>query len=772
MHVLSLLGKRNSRASFQYKSLGIDGLWIECWYNSFVNAPRLPNQIGLVHPCSRGISAFVLLLNDCSRKKDLCRGTKVHDEIEQSGLLEQCSDALVCMYARCGSLLKAINLFDRFRSKDVFTWTALIGGYANIGKGHKALSCFKRMRQEGISPSAATFVSILKACGDMRMLDKGEEIHNEILKHGLLKDNVVLNTALMGMYAKCGVLLKAQELLDKLPDPDVIAWNVLIMGYMDHGQFGQAWTCFERMQYEHVSPSVVTFACMLKICGNLKAADKGKHIHDEIIKLGLLGNNIVLGTALVDMYAKCGNFVKARQVLEELPVRDTISWTALIAGYSEYGKGLQALDCFEQMEYEGVSPNAVTFASVLKACGDTGEVAKGESIHDEVCKQHLLKDTVVGTALINMYCKFGALAKAQEVLKEFCVRDIIAWNALLSGYVDHGENAEGLDCFWQIQHERLSPNVVTFICALKACGNIGALVEGQSIHDQIRERDLLNSHTVLGTALVDMYAKCSALTKAAEVLKQLQNRDTMSWTALIAGYVEHGETTQAFECFEQMQEEGLIPNVVTLVCLLRATGRLGLSIWGEKIHDEISRQGLLAESVDLCIALVDMYAKCGALTKARQVLNELPLQNVSCWNALIAGYVQNGKFAEALIVFDEMKNEGLSPDEVTFVCVLSAYCRLGLMQEAQNCCLEMSTRFGLYPDSRQFTCMIDGFGRLGCLTQAVEMIEDLKFISRRDSFDSEVRPVLLGACQRWGDLNVGRWAFECTHHVKSVGAAA
>ena len=183
------------------------------------------------------------------------------------------------------------------------------------------LTCFRRMRNEGVEPNAVTFTCILKACGCIGDIDKGKEIHDEIACKGLLKKDIVLGNALVDMYARCCVLLKARQVLDELPSRDVVSWNTLILGYVQQGQDEEAMNCFEHMIGEGISPNVVSFIGILKACGSIGALDKGKQIHDEIVARGLLDKNVVLGTALVDMFAKCGLLTKAQEVLKELPFR-------------------------------------------------------------------------------------------------------------------------------------------------------------------------------------------------------------------------------------------------------------------------------------------------------------------------------------------------------------------------------------------------------------------------------------------------------------------
>ena len=132
------------------------------------------------------------------------------------------------------------------------------------------------------------------------------------------------------------------------------------------------------MQHESILPHAVTYACILKACSSIGAADKGKQIHDEIARQGLLQKHIVLGNALEDMYDKCGTVSKARQVLDGLPSQNVVSWNELIAGYAQEGHAQQALDCFEEMQHERILSDVVTSACILKACATFGAAAKGK----------------------------------------------------------------------------------------------------------------------------------------------------------------------------------------------------------------------------------------------------------------------------------------------------------------------------------------------------------------------------------------------------------
>ncbi|KAI5071803.1 hypothetical protein GOP47_0014054 [Adiantum capillus-veneris] len=729
---------------------------------------KLLEKNGRALLCNAEIVSFVASLRSCSKNRDLNAGICIHNEILKHGLLEDCVDALVTLYAKCGAFERAKELLVTCKCRNVYSWTALIAEYARQGHGGDALDCYAQMQSEGIPPDAITFATVLNACARTKALEKGEEIHNDVDRLGMLTNDLVLGNALVDMYAKCGALEKAQHVLEVLPCQTVVTWNALIAGYIQEGQCQQSINCLSRMQSKGVSPDARTYSCILKACSIVGDVTRGEHIHEEIARQGLLEMDVVLGTALVDMYVKCGALSKAQQVFEKLPAWDIVSWNALIAGYTQHGQAEQALKCFERMQHEDIPPNVVTFTSVLKACSTARDRKRGEKFHEEIAKQGLLgHDMALGTALVDMYAKCGALTKAKCVLKDLSISSNPSWNALIGGYAQQGQGEQVLECFSQMQQEGLSPDCITFTFALKACATLGAMGKGIEIHEEISNQGLLGSNIVLDNALVDMYAKCGALAQAQQVFDELPSRDVVSWSALIAGYVEQDQGEKAFDLLEQMKTDGLLPDSVIFSCILKACGNIGATQKGEQIHYELSKLGLLKNDSVLGNALVDMYAKCGTLIKAQEVLDELPSQDVVSWNALIGGFAQQGQCKQALICFEQMQQKRLFPNALTFSYVLYACTHLGLVEDGHMHFVDMTTKYGVEPNLEHYTCMIDLWGRAGHLDKAASLIQQMPSCDTDAIWFS-----LLGACQKWGDVKVGRWAFERAIQVdKSVAVA-
>ena len=672
---------------------------------------------------------LVCVLKACADVQDINKGQELHFEIVKYGFLSKdtiLGNALVDMYAKCGFLAKAQDVFHKLPMRNVVSWNVLITGYVQHGDAEEALSCFQKMQVEDTSPNDVTFLSILKACGLLGAFEKGQEIHAQIRKGGLLRENNGVGSALVDMYVKCGLLERAQAVFDELPHWDVVSWTSLIAGYAEHGHCDEALKCFQWLELKGLFLDLVTFVCMLKVCASIGLANKGQELHTKIVREGVLDKDTVVGTALVDMYAICGMLLDAQKVFEKLPIRDVAAWNALIAGFIQYGFSEEAMNCFENMRQLAYSPDVTTFACILKACGSTGNVQKGEEMHVEISRQGSLgKDTIVGTALVDMYAKCGMLAKAQQVLEALPARNAVTWNTLIAGYAQHNQGKEALDSFDSMQREGFFPNDVTFTCILKACGSIGAIDKGKQIHDEIASKGLLEKNVLLSTSLVDMYAKCGVLAKAHEVLEALPFRDTVCWSALISGYAQDGHGDQALNYFGHMQREGLIPNDVTYICILKACGSIGAIANGKKLHAEILQKSMVENSVMLGNGLVDMYAKCGLLDNAQNVLEELPVRNVISWSALIAGYAQAGQGNEAIDCFDRMRWEGISPNEVTFVCILKACGNVGAIEKGKQIHDEIIERDLLEKHVALSNALVDMYAKCGMLSEAERVLEEI-----------------------------------------------
>ncbi|KAH7423544.1 hypothetical protein KP509_12G060500 [Ceratopteris richardii] len=529
------------------------------------------------------------------------------------------------------------------------------------------------MQADHFTPNDHTYVALLKACTDLKAISAGARIHAEISAKSYLACNLHINSTLVHMYATSGLLVKAREIFDSIPDPSIVSWNALVAGYVRHGYGSQALHCFIQMHEAGIAPNEITYVCVLKACGITKALEMGRNVHAEVSRKNLVMNNSIIQGALVDMYAKCGLLKIAQGVFDKLPTRCLITWTALISGYANHGYGIEALDCCEEMRIEGISPNSVTFACSLKACGIVGAKGKGSEIHVEVSQNGLLwLNPVIGNALLSMYINCEMLSRAEEVFKELTSRDVVTWNILIAGYTKYELHEEALDLFNQMIQDGYRPDAVTYIFILKCCGIVRAGDVVIEIHIELARQGLLEKEPEVNNAMVHTYAKCGCLRASQEVFYRSQTQDVVAWTAYILGFIEHNHASEALRCYTQMQLEGVYPNAITYICLLKACGMTKSKCKGQLLHAQIVNNKLLAADPSVSDALIHMYADCGSLSKVKEVLDRRSAPVESLWDSMLDAYANHRHCEKPFIFPDIMTSNELFPDTVTCLSCMRA----------------------------------------------------------------------------------------------------
>ncbi|KAI5062622.1 hypothetical protein GOP47_0023161 [Adiantum capillus-veneris] len=678
--------------------------------------------------CPNAIT-FSSMLKACGIIGDINKGKQIHAQIEPMGTLGRdpfIGNALVDMYAKCGSPNTAHNVFSTLPTKNIAGWTALISGYADYGHDEEALQCFDRMQAEGVAPDSMSLASSLKACGNTRTLSKGQELHAEVERTGFLAKDTFIGITLINMYVRCGLLTKAREVFDNVQIQEVAAWTVIMAAYINHAFNEEALMWYDSMWLSGVLPNSVTFGHSLKACGNLRAIVKGKEIHAVIEKLGLFEGDLVICNALIEMYMKLRLFDEARKVFCELPLRNVASWNVLIAGYVEDGQTDYACNFLEQMQLEGVPPDSSTYVCSLKIYCSMGAIDKIDTVHSEIEKRGLLEaNPLVGNILVDTYAKCGLLTTAAQVFKRLPTRDVVAWNILITGYCENGFGEDVLQNFEHMHLTNISPDSVTLVCGLKACVQVGDIMKAQELHAEIERQGLLEEDLVVGNSLVDMYGKFGLVGRAREVFLNLSEKDVVSWTALIAGYAENGHGQEALIIAEQMHVDGMDPNDITFICILKACVSAEVIDKGQEVHAEIERKGIFEKNVAVGNSLLDFYAKNGLLARAHEVFSRLPVQNALSWSTLIAGYTDNGHGEEALELFECMEVEGLFPDVHIFSCCLMACGMVGDIERGHNIHSDLERRGLFEEDTVTGNTLVDMYAKCDSLVSAQGVFDKL-----------------------------------------------
>nr|KYP75217.1 hypothetical protein KK1_007922 [Cajanus cajan] len=439
------------------------------------------------------------------------------------------------------------------------------------------------------------------------------------------------------------------------------------------------------MNRSGVSPNEVTFAGVLASCASASQLLLSKQVHGLLAKFGFCGN-VILGSSLVDVYAKCGVMLDARRMFHEIPKPNAVTWNVIVRRYLDAGDAKEAVFMFSRMfSAAAVRPMNFTFSNALVACSTVSALPEGMQIHGVVVKLGLQEDNVVSSSLVNLYVKCGRVEDGYRVFDQLGFRDLVCWTSIVSGYA---------------------------MC--------GKTFEARKLFDEMPERN------VISNAVLDMYGKCGNLNSARVWFNQMSNwRDKVSWNALLASYGHHQLSEQALSMFSEMQWETK-PTKYTFGTLLLASANTFALYLGKQIHGFIIRHGFQIDTI-IRTALVYMYCKCRCLEYAIEVLKEAVSRDVIIWNTIILGCCHNHRGKEALELFATMEAEGVKPDHVTFKGILLACVEEGLVEFGTEFFKSMSSHthmslhlFNAMPHKTHFSwnMVVSAFAKSGHLQLA------------------------------------------------------
>ncbi|XP_057840114.2 pentatricopeptide repeat-containing protein At2g13600 [Cryptomeria japonica] len=700
-------------------------------------------------------------LKNCSDSKSLDEGRKIHTKVLKYGFDQESvlGNKLLNMYAKCGCMEDACQVFDKMSERNVVGWTALIVGYVQQDQGKSALEVFGQMQEVGIDLDAYVFTSVFRACGLIGGLEEGKQVHSLLTKTGLEED-VYVGSALVDMYVKCGELADARCMFDKMPERNVVSWTTMIAGYGGK----EASRLFYQMLWEDVRPEEFVLASVLSACS--EAMHFGKQVHSFAVKIGV-ESFVCVFNSLVNMYAKCGHLEDAFKLFDRQRDRNLVSYTSMICGYAQQGCKVKALMLFCQMQGVGIRPDEVVFASVLWACIDRGALEHGKQLHGFLIRNWFDQNFSVRTALVTMYIKCGRLEYSRLVFDKTQIPDVTSWSAIIARYLQDGHCVETLKLFSEMQGMCTERDELTFASALWACASLRYAQQGKEIHAQAMKFGL-EIYSAVGNALVSMYAKCGSIKHARLTFDKIREseRNVVSWGVMTAEEVHCGNWEEALRYFYQMLRAGIKPDQFVFTCVFRACTGIQNLDQGKKIRAHIMKLGF--ESV-VCVgsAIIDMYARCGSLDDARQVFNQMSEQNLISWTTMICGYAQNGRGIQALKLFEEMVQTGPMPDHITFVGVLSACSHAGLVEEGFHYFQSMSQDYHVTPTMEHYACMVDLLGRAGWLDQAEDFINKMPLEP-----DAVVWGAFLSACKIHGNFKRAKHAAERLLYLEPQCAGA
>ncbi|PRQ41739.1 putative tetratricopeptide-like helical domain, DYW domain-containing protein [Rosa chinensis] len=391
-----------------------------------------------VKPSEVAMISMVSLFADIA---DVKMGKAMHAYVARNSSNERMvvhvTTALVDMYVKCGNLAYGRRLFDGLAQKSVVSWTAMIAGCIRCNEVEEGVKLFKRMLEERKFPNEITMLSLVIESGSVGALELGKWLHAYVLRNGFVM-SLALATALVDMYGKCGEAEYARAVFDSMEKKDVMIWSAMISAYARSNCTNQASELFARMKDSGIRPNQVTMVSLISLCAEVGALDLGKWVH-SYINQQRIEVDVILRTALVDMYAKCGEIDAALRLFSEARYRDSRMWNAMITGFSMHGCGKQALELFEEMQRAGVEPNDITFIGLLHACSHAGLVADGKKVFEKMVLDFGLAPKVEHYGcMVDLLGRAGKLDEAHELIKSMPVEpNPIVWGSLLAACKIH-----------------------------------------------------------------------------------------------------------------------------------------------------------------------------------------------------------------------------------------------------------------------------------------------------------------------------------------------
>lgn len=347
------------------------------------------------------------------------------------------ANKLLHSYVQHKSMDDAHSLFDEMPMRDPTTWSVMVGGFAKVGDHINCYATFREVLRCGVTPDNYTLPFVIRTCRDRKDLQMGRVIHDVVLKHGLQLDHFVC-ASLVDMYAKCMVIEDAEKLFKRMLGKDLVTWTVMIGAYADCNAY-ESLVLFDRMREEGVVPDKVAMVTVVNACAKLGAMHRARFVSEYICR-NRFSLDLILGSAMIDMYAKCGSVESAREVFDMMKEKNVISWSAMIAAYGYHGKGKEALDLFRMMLSCAILPNKVTFVSLLYACSHAGLIEEGIRFFDSMWEEHAVRPDVKHyTCMVDLLGRAGRLDEAVKLIETMAVeKDERLWSALLGACRIHG----------------------------------------------------------------------------------------------------------------------------------------------------------------------------------------------------------------------------------------------------------------------------------------------------------------------------------------------
>ncbi|GLT64609.1 hypothetical protein SLA2020_370910 [Shorea laevis] len=579
----------------------------------------------------------------------------------------------------------------------------------------------------------------------------GQAVHAFLVKFGSGNDAFQGNN-LVNFYAKFERLDYAHKVFDEMLVRNTITWTTLIKGHLENEDFEAAFGIARDMYWCGEKFNEHTCSVLLRACNSPEDRSRGEQIHGFVVKSGL-EENVFVGTTLISMYSRSGHLNEAEKVFDGIASKDLQCLNYMILEYGNAGCGRKAFQVFIHMLSSDLEPNEYTFTNVIKACCEDLDLEEGRQLQGLAVKYGFMSVTSVRNALITMYGRHGMVEEAEIIFHSMADRNLITWTALISGYVRSGAGNEAANKFLEFIDLGIDYDSSCLATVLDGCSECKNLDFGLQIHGfAVKLGYLWDIH--IGTALVDLYAKCGNLKSAMIVFNSLSNKTVALFNAILVGFMETNQDNEedAMLLFSRLRLADMKPDLVTFSRLISLSAKQACLAKGKSLHAYTIKAGFETD-MTVSNALITMYAKCASFEGAFQMFNSMNCHDSVSWNSILSTCAIHGHGEKALLLFDMMKGEGFAPDKITILAILQACSYSGLWEDGLCIFSEMVSKYGIKPVMVHFASVVDLLGRAGCLSEALDFINKCPF-----SDSPLLWRTLVSSCKLHGDLDIGKLA--------------
>ncbi|XP_058114700.1 pentatricopeptide repeat-containing protein At4g02750-like [Magnolia sinica] len=506
---------------------------------------------------------------------------------------------------------------------------------------------------------------------------------------------------------RCRKIKEARKLFDEMPQRDAFSYASMITVYLKNGDLQKAEKLFQEMPER----------------------------------------NVVAQSAMIDGYAKAGWIDEARRVFDEMPERNVFSWTSLISGYLRIGQVCEARWLFNQMPIKNVH----SWTAMVLGYARNGLIAEAREIFDQMPE----KNVVSWTSMIKSYVDNGMVDDARKLFDEMPHRNLYSWNTMILGCLDDGQTAQAIQLF-ELMPQR---NVISWTTMVTGLSRNGSIEIAREFFDRMPQKDI-----AAWNAMITACADDGRMIEASELFNSMPERNVVTWNAMIDGYAKNGPEKEAMIHLVHMLRSSNRPNETTFTSVLTACEG-GSEV--TQAHAHVILLGFESDT-SLTNALITMYSRSGDVGSAQFAFERLMGKDIVSWTAMILAYSNHGCGNRTLCIFARMLRAGAEPDGVTFIGVLSACSRAGLVKKGKLIFSSMSRAYGLEPKAEHYSCLVDLLGRAGLVDEAKTVVSRMPPSER----DGAVLGALLGACKLHGDVEAAAQVGEELIKLEPGGSGA